>query len=401
MKTVQDVLIMSTSEVVKAATKQLLSFYKNVYYYKEDFIYAVGENPITIVAHMDTVRDGYSGLGRKPYAKGHDLPVGLILNRNIITNAHGVLGADDRAGVFGCLELVRRCKKAKVALPSVILTNGEESGGIGVSTFVESAIFTKKGGDKTTKLFVEMDRQGSNEYVTYGSTLPLSVERYVESFGFNEDHGSYSDIADLQEEYLIPAVNVSIGYYKQHTSNERLHLDEMYMSINRVFNMLKDPIDKLYPVEAWRGYGSMLQLTSYCDSGSGKPYGVYEIPKDKGNTTTSTTRTVDTTIPMDSVGREDIDEVLEMITFSGYCNECGLKWTDCDCGAIIKSLFSWFDVIDLEFLQKSYLSKSDRVYIDIETLKKDTESGIFEGEPPVVEEDEVDESSPFYVEEGK
>ena len=190
-------------------------------------------NPICLVAHIDTVRKG----GR----------VELEQTNNIIRNKKGVLGADDRAGVYGILELLYRCKAEGVPYPSVLFTNYEESGGVGVGCFIDDCQHLNP--FKTTTLFIELDRGNSNQYVYYSWMLPEEIKDYVESFGFVGACGTYSDVADLTDFFCIPAVNLSVGFYKQHTKKERLHIDELNLTINRVFKMLKNPVEQLYPME--------------------------------------------------------------------------------------------------------------------------------------------------------
>jgi len=363
MSTVQEVLSMTTLEVVTAATKFLGSEYKNVYIHSDNFVYAVGDSPICIVAHMDTVRDPQLQVGEKPRHEFHAGKVyNLVQNRNVLRNSTGVLGGDDRAGVFACIDLVRRCRKEKLPMPSVILTNGEESGGKGVRVFVATEVF-KKYDNRNTRLFVEMDRQGCNDWVTYGTKLPTEVINYVESFGFRSSHGSYSDIADLQEEYLIPAVNLSIGYYQQHSANEYMHIDEMYMTIGRVMGMLKAPIDKLYPATAKVKYVNNYKPYEYKGTDNGK--------KNNLPTTTTTTQSSDT-LWIDSVGRSTIDLALKFVTQGGFCMSCGYQWSDCDdtCGEIMNGLMELLTDEDLKYLRDVYLDADDEIHKQIEVYFK-------------------------------
>lgn len=370
MKTVHQVLSMSTKDLVKAATIQLCKDYKQVFVVRDDFIYAVGEGPICLVSHMDTVRDPQEIEGSNRHSFHKDKPFTLRQRRNVLYNATGVLGADDRAGVFGCFELLRRCKKEKLPLPSIILTNGEESGGKGVGVFVATDAFRKYDNGKT-RLFVEMDRQGCNDWVTYGQTLPTPVCDYVESFGFRKAHGSYSDIADLQEEYLIPSINVSIGYYGQHSDKEVLNIDEMYLTIARVFHMLTDPITQLYPVEkkkAWSNYGSGY---NYYDRSNHNSY--QRGNNDTGKKTTDTTVVGKTTGTgttgwTDPVGMESIDMVLDNITSGGFCLSCGFEWTECDCGAMAQLLEAGLVKDEITHLIKYYLDKEDPIYPQVKVI---------------------------------
>lgn len=244
MKNLQRILCMPDKELGSYLISKLKKYYKNIETDRDNYIYAVGTGEVCLVAHIDTVR-----------AKIHE-PVMLSVQRNVIRNVKGILGADDRAGVYGILEVIKTCASQNTPLPSVLFTNYEEHGGRGVKKFIAS----KKFQSENIKLLVELDRKGCNEYVFYSLTLPKPIKDYIESFGFKEERGSYSDISDLTAEYLIPSVNLSVGYYSQHTSNEKLHYDELLMTIDRVVDICCDPPTKLHPVAKavygnWKGGG--------------------------------------------------------------------------------------------------------------------------------------------------
>jgi len=203
----------------------------------DNWIYVNNNSPICLVAHIDTI-------DREEKLK-------LKINRNVITANDSVLGADDRAGVYAIMTLLRMCKKNKVPMPSVIFTNYEESGCKGVRKFCDDNKFKKEG----CNFFIELDRRGSVDYVFYSNSLPDEVESYIESFGFCKANGSCSDVEHLTRKYKIPHVNVSVGYYSQHTKFERLHIDELELTISRVFNIIKNPIDKLYEIKEKKVFG--------------------------------------------------------------------------------------------------------------------------------------------------
>lgn len=232
MKELFKILEMDDAPLGVYLRKELKKHYKKVFSDGDNYLYVKGTSPVCLVAHIDTVRAKL------------DSPVVLACNHNVIRNTKGILGADDRAGVYGILEVMRELATAEMPLPSIIFTNYEERGGKGVKAFIKDKKFDPRGID----LLLELDRKGCNEYVFYSNTLPGPVKDYVESFGFREERGSYSDISDLTDEYHIPSVNLSIGYYAQHSFKETLHYDEMCLTIDRVVEMCNEPIGKLYPV---------------------------------------------------------------------------------------------------------------------------------------------------------
>lgn len=77
----------------------------------EDYIIAEGDIPIALVAHMDTV------FKFPVYDLYYDA------KKNVAFSPDG-LGADDRAGVFAILQIIKAGLR-----PSIILTTDEEKGG--------------------------------------------------------------------------------------------------------------------------------------------------------------------------------------------------------------------------------------------------------------------------------
>jgi hypothetical protein len=184
------------------------------------------KSPILLQAHVDTVRDEKKE---------------LKIFGNKILYANGVLGADDRAGIYAILEIVEKCKKIGI-LPNVLLTNYEETGGKGMSAFCKKV---KSKELKHINLCIALDRQGVGEYVTYND-LPSEVDNYMQWFGFIENEGTFSDCQIFCKKFKIPSVNVSVGYHHQHTASECLHMDELNLTINRLIDVMASPISTRY-----------------------------------------------------------------------------------------------------------------------------------------------------------
>lgn len=175
------------------------------YYPKEsievakEYIYIVGEIPIGLVAHLDTVHSS------APFQLFRDQEQGVIWSPQ-------GLGADDRAGIFAIMRLVEQGYR-----PSIILTTDEESGG-GGATAVTIAYPQPK---TPLNFLIEIDRMGEMEAVYYNCDSE-SFEEYITSFGFVTNFGTFSDIYILGPAWQIPSVNVSAGYYNEHTPIEYL-----------------------------------------------------------------------------------------------------------------------------------------------------------------------------------
>ena len=99
-------------EVLAAMSQYLKAKYDNVIVTK-DYIIAIGNIPIALIAHMDTV---------------FKIPVSDLYydqKKGVLWSPEG-LGADDRAGIFAIIKILQDGLR-----PSVILTTGEEDGGVG------------------------------------------------------------------------------------------------------------------------------------------------------------------------------------------------------------------------------------------------------------------------------
>ena len=188
--------------------------YTDVLYSEGEFLYAVGEAPLLVVAHTDTVH--------------YKMPVDILYDSSskMFWSPTG-LGADDRAGVWGIIALLRRG-----ARPHVLFTCGEEKGCKGARAAV-----AKIDPIPDVRFIVELDRANANDMVFY-SCANDKFEKYIGSFGFTKAHGSCSDISTLCPEWKIAGVNLSTGYYKQHSNEEHLKLYELATTVGRVHSMM-------------------------------------------------------------------------------------------------------------------------------------------------------------------
>lgn len=116
--------------------------------------------------------------------------------------------------------------------PHVLFTEDEEIGCIGASKAVEKLDIPD------VKYIVEFDRRGKNDCVFYDCGNEKFID-YVESFGFKTDYGTCSDISILGSVWDIASVNLSSGYYNEHTEKEYIIFNQLLKTINRADKMLK------------------------------------------------------------------------------------------------------------------------------------------------------------------
>lgn len=179
------------------------------------------EHKMCLVAHIDTVQ-----MDNKKFI-AHDKRQGIYWSPD-------GLGADDRAGVFAALQLFRRIPEPYT--PYVLLTHYEETGGYGAIEACE--VFPQL---KKVMAFVELDRKGADDCVFYNNE-PESFIQYVEKFGFKERWGTFSDIYDLSNHFNICGVNLSVGYYYEHTNREYLVESELMATIRKVIVLNKSMV---------------------------------------------------------------------------------------------------------------------------------------------------------------
>ena len=214
-KLLERLVSLTQKELRNTMIQYLKSKYDNCIVTK-DYIVAIGEIPIALVAHMDTV---------------FKTPVSNLYydrQKNVLWSPEG-LGADDRAGVFAILKILQAGYR-----PSVIFTTDEEKGGLGANELGKTPCPIPN-----LKYLIELDRRGINDCVFYDCYCPQFIQ-YVESFGFFERYGSFSDINFLMEEWDICGVNLSIGYEDEHSYSETLHVDPMFDTIRKVIKMISE-----------------------------------------------------------------------------------------------------------------------------------------------------------------
>lgn len=182
------------------------------------YIIAEGSLPICLCAHMDTVFS-------KPPAKFY-----FDKEQGVLWSPDG-LGADDRAGIYCIINLLEKGYK-----PSIILTDLEEKGGQGADALI------KRYPDcplKECKALIQLDRRGEKDSVYYECDN-ADFEEKINSYGFETDWGTFTDISIFAPQWGIAAVNLSVGYADEHQYIETLNLYHCHKTINKVAKMLDE-----------------------------------------------------------------------------------------------------------------------------------------------------------------
>lgn len=181
----------------------------------DGFVYAKGNFPVLLVAHMDTVHK--------------NLPYTIIYSSKTksMSSPNGI-GGDDRCGVYMVLDIVKKFNC------SVLFTEDEEIGGVGAEKFIK----TKLAKELEFNYMIEFDRANANDAVFYDCDNP-EFEEFITKEFYKTSWGTFSDISILAPYIGCAAVNLSCGYYKAHTKDEYVVVTEMEKSIEEACKILE------------------------------------------------------------------------------------------------------------------------------------------------------------------
>ena len=211
--------------------KQLLEFTKKLLAKKgyktivttPDYVFAVGDIPVAVTAHLDTVH----------LETANKKEIFCDSEQGVIWCPTG-LGADDRAGVYAIIRLLNKGYR-----PSVLFLTDEEIGSVGAGKLINDF---PKCPIKDLKYIIELDRRNAIDCVFYDCDNQKFTD-YIESFGFAEAWGTFSDICEICPAWGVAGVNLSVGYENEHTKAEFLRIAWLNSTIDKVIKMFKD-IDK-------------------------------------------------------------------------------------------------------------------------------------------------------------
>lgn len=213
MKTFNEICMMTQKEVKEYMREYLTS--KAYKVANEDgYLYAKGDVPVLLMAHMDTV---------------HKENCRDIINENGKIYSPQGIGGDDRCGIFMIMNIVKELHC------SVLLCEDEEIGMVGARKFTQSDYVN----DVDVNYIIEFDRKGVNDAVFYSCDNKEFTDFVCDNTGFKESYGSFSDISTVAPALKTAAVNLSCGYYNAHTTQEYVMYDEMMDIIEAAKALIK------------------------------------------------------------------------------------------------------------------------------------------------------------------
>lgn len=184
------------------------------------FIPGTRQDRVLLVAHSDTVWDLDP---RFPATVAYE--DGIFFSQ---TDGLGI-GADDRAGC-AILWALRNLGH------SLLITSGEEIGCIGSRWIVGNNpdIFNTI---NNHQFLVQFDRRGSSDFKCYDIGTDQFRAYVQEVTGFSEpDRRSRTDIVVLSQR--VCGVNLSVGYYHEHTPSEKLVFQEWSNTLKTAYQWL-------------------------------------------------------------------------------------------------------------------------------------------------------------------
>lgn len=185
----------------------------------DGYVFAQGEFPVLLVAHLDTVHK--------------KLPAEIYYDKqnDEMYSPEGI-GGDDRCGVYMIFEILKQFNC------SVLFCEDEEIGTVGANKFVK----TELADHLQFNYMIEFDRRGKNDAVFYDCDNP-EFEKFITKEFFKTAYGSFSDISTLAPFIGCAAVNLSCGYYQAHTPAEYVVLNEMQEVIVQACKILARTTD--------------------------------------------------------------------------------------------------------------------------------------------------------------
>lgn len=189
-----------------------------------------------LAAHVDQVQQNHS----------KDFTVfekdGIAFGWSSKSMAQQGLGADDKNGIFICLECLEKYDVIKIAF-----FVDEEVGCVG-SSKCDLSFF------KDCRFIIEPDRMGGYDLITSMCCGQVCSKDFIASlganiFGFTEECGTITDVGELVERGVgISCLNVSCGYYNPHSDKEVTNLAELVNCLNFVCDVIENCVD-VYPFE--------------------------------------------------------------------------------------------------------------------------------------------------------
>ena len=202
------------------------------------------EHYACVVAHMDSVHD----ISVPREIKIVNGVASAVLSG---TNIKCGLNADDCNGILIALQLLEKIPNLKVCF-----TTEEEIGGTGA---FETRFNTKFFRD--VDYLVQADRRGSSDLIYFTNGLVSTSSEFIiyisglmDKYNYELCEGVFTDIGIMSNALDISGVNISCGYYNEHTNNETCIIKELENCLNFMYEIITTVPNKKYRPESTQNY---------------------------------------------------------------------------------------------------------------------------------------------------
>ena len=165
------------------------------------------------------------------------------------------IGGDDKCGVFACLELLKELPNLKVAffVSEETGCHGSKNADKGFFNNVGYAIQFDAPGNKMVSEYcmgVQLFERGSEFFDTCDKIL-------TETFNKDKNYESnpYTDVYMLKKLFDFSCINFAIGYYRYHTRDEYVVVEDVYNGIKTGKELIENLGYKKYEFKPNLRYG--------------------------------------------------------------------------------------------------------------------------------------------------
>ena len=207
--------------------------YGNLYVIK-----GTGENYPCLVSHIDQVAHCHHSKDFKAI-ETKDIIFGYSPGKRRFENP----GADDKNGIFICLECLKKYDTIKIAFFR------EEETGCAGSSNAYMPFFND------VRFVIQPDRKGNSDLITSIGFSELCSDEFIEAvkpeeWGYKENNGLLTDVMVLKGNGLnVSCINLSCGYYNAHSDQEITVKKDLIKGLLFVEHIIEDLlfIEKLRP----------------------------------------------------------------------------------------------------------------------------------------------------------
>lgn len=191
-----------------------------------------------IVSHLDTVHKI-----KKDYKVVEKIIENKLVLSAISNNKFTGIGGDDKCGILACLYFLDTLSAVKV-----VFFTQEETGCKG-SNGVDDSFFNN------CRYILQLDRKGNKDFIdkylrndTTSHSFRSEIGHILKNYGFKRTTGIWTDVINLWDKEIgISCANISSGYYKPHSNNEYIVINELWNSIKFTEAVIKKLKPKIYP----------------------------------------------------------------------------------------------------------------------------------------------------------